>query len=91
MRCEEIEVSFNILSLCNPEPDEPVIVVGLSARVSGRQGLFFIVNVDYERETADLISAHGISPVLWQVPFSSMRAIETLLSQSDGSDLPPSC
>jgi hypothetical protein len=91
MRCEEINVSFNILTLCTPEPGEPVIEAGLAARIYGRPGLFFIVHVDYERQTADLISAHGISPVLRQVPFTAMRAIDSLILQSDGSDLLQSC
>lgn len=83
-------MSFNILSLCNPEPGEPAIEAGQSARVYGRLGLFFVVNVDPETQTADLISAHGISPVLRQVPFTSMQAIESL-SLSYGSDSPQSC
>lgn len=84
-------MSFNILTLCNSEPDEPAIEAGQSARVYGRLGLFFVVNVDRERQTADLISAHGISPVLRKVPFAPMRPIDSLLTQPSGSDLSQSC
>ncbi|MFP5235002.1 MAG: hypothetical protein ACLGSD_03800 [Acidobacteriota bacterium] len=68
-------MGFEILSIGNPDNDDswPPLRIGQRTRVMGEPGIFVIVGVNRDSQTADLIASAGISPVLPHIPFAQMR------------------
>ena len=74
-------MGFEILSIGNvakePAVTETVelLKLGQRTRLSGKSGLYVVVAVDAEGQTADLIASAGISPVLKRVPFARLAPL----------------
>ena len=68
-------MGFEILSIGSPDPSDswPPLHIGQRTRLTGEPGIFVIVGVDRESQTADVIASAGISPVLQHIPFAQMR------------------
>lgn len=52
-----------------------ILQIGQRTRLQGKSGLYVVVGVDLERQTADLIASTGISPVLNRIPLERVRPL----------------
>lgn len=75
-------MSFEILSIGTTAAKETVaqrpsdlLKIGQRTHLQGKSGLYVVVSVDLESQTADLIASAGISPVLNRVPFARMAPL----------------
>lgn len=68
-------MGFEILSLGKPEDNDSWLPlrIGQRTRLTGEPGLFVVVGVDCDAQTADVIASAGIAPVLQHIPFAQMR------------------
>lgn len=88
-------MGFEILSIGSPAreiakhmPCE-LLQIGQRTRLQGKSGLYVVVSIDPDRQTADLIASAGITPVLKRVPFQLMHPVTgAMLEGSDDRMLP---
>ena len=68
-------MGFEILSLGSSAANQPssLLRLGQRTRLRGKAGVFVVVGLDEDSQTADLIASSGISPVLQGIPFDDMR------------------
>lgn len=69
-------MGFEILSLCNPDNDPWLpLHIGQRTGLIGEPGLFVVVGLDRDAQTADIIASAGITPVRQHVPFAKIRPL----------------
>lgn len=68
-------MGFEILSIGNPDSDDSWLPfrIGQRTRMIGEPGIFVVVGVDRDAQTADVIASAGITPVRQHIPFAQMR------------------
>ena len=88
-------MGFEILSIGSVAKEIPskgpieLLQIGQHTRLQGKSGLYVVVGVDEERQTADLISSAGISPVLNRIPLDRIRPLaDVRLEDSNERVLP---
>jgi hypothetical protein len=68
-------MGFEILSIGNADSDDSWLPlrIGQRTRVVGEAGVFVVVGVDRDAQTADVIASAGITPVRQHIPFAQMH------------------
>ncbi len=88
-------MGFEILSIGNAAKEIPasspleILHIGQRTRLQGKAGLFVVVGLDPEHQTADVIATAGITPVLNGIPFARMSPLGSARADDTGEQVLP--